>query len=161
MRKLSRAAIRTGAAVGIALAAASANIEPSAAAGRSMIIDKRDGGGQTRPMAQPQAESYMVNVLKDQRQLNKEPSLKQALNQAFNGGGKPTGGYKFKNHKVLHASSGDGQTSTTLFYFNNTDTNTMTLFAVGEHLAGPKTRYKITVYGQAGTDFAQGKTISL
>ncbi|QSY49598.1 hypothetical protein [Streptomyces griseocarneus] len=61
---------------------------------------------------------------------------------------------------MLHTSSGDGQTSTTLFYFNS-DANTMTLFAVGEHLAGPKTRYKITVYGQAGTDFAQGKTISL
>ncbi|MFI9722100.1 hypothetical protein ACIHFE_20960 [Streptomyces sp. NPDC052396] len=160
MRKLSRAAIRTGAAAGIALAAVSATIEPSAAAGKSMIIDKRDGSGETRPMAQPQAESYMVNVLKDQRMLNKQASLKQALNQAFNGGGKATGGYTFRNHPVLHASSGDGQTSTTLFYFNN-DANTMTLFAVGEHLKGPSTRYQITVYGQAGTDFAQGRTISL
>ncbi|MFI9306597.1 hypothetical protein [Streptomyces triculaminicus] len=157
MRKLSRAAIHAGAATAIGLAAVSASIEPSAAAARSMVIDRRDGGAPTRAMSQPEAQAYLMAVLKDQKMLDKQAHLKQALNQAFDGGGKATGAYKFKNHPVLHASSGNGQTSATLFYYS--EASTLTLFAIGEHKTSSS--YKITVYGQKGTDFAQGKTMSL
>ncbi|MGY5130282.1 hypothetical protein [Streptomyces nigrescens] len=123
----------------------------------AMVVIKKDGGGETRPMAQPQAQSYLVNVLQEAGMLNKEANLKQALNQAFDGGGKPTGRYTYQGHPVLHASSGNGQTSATLFFYDNA--GTLMLFAMGEH--DTSTKYKITIYGQKGTDFAQGKTISI
>ncbi|MEU1309031.1 hypothetical protein ABZ419_09045 [Streptomyces cinnamoneus] len=157
MRKLSRAAIHAGAATAIGLAAVSASIEPSAAAARSMVIERRDGGAPTRAMSQPEAQAYLIAVLKDQNMKNREANLKQALNQAFDGNGKPTGAYKYKDHSVLHASSGNGQTSITLFYYS--EPSKLTLFAIGEHETSRS--YKITVYGQKGTDFAQGKTVIL
>ncbi|MFI9235577.1 hypothetical protein [Streptomyces sp. NPDC053079] len=160
MRKLSRAAIHAGAATAIGLAAVSASIEPSAAAARSMVIERRDGGAPTRAMSQPEAQAYLLGVLKEQKMLDKEVPLKQALNQAFDGGGKATGSYKYKNRPVLHASSGNGQRSATLFYYSEDSTDsTLRLFAIGEHKTSSS--YKITVYGQKGTDFAQGKTVSL
>ncbi|MCA6091873.1 hypothetical protein LE181_06795 [Streptomyces sp. SCA3-4] len=157
MRKPSRGALRAGAALAVGLAAVSASIEPSAAADGSMVIERRDGGAPTRPMSQMQAQAYLLGVLKAQRMLDKEVPLKQALNQAFNGAGKPTGAYRYKNRPVLHASSGNGQQSATLFYYS--EAGTMTLFAIGEHKTS--TSYKISVYGQKGTDFAEGRTISL
>ncbi|GHC38740.1 hypothetical protein [Streptomyces cinnamoneus] len=157
MKKLSRTAIRAGAAVVVGLAAVSASIEPSAAAASSMVIERRDGGGPTRAMSQPEAQAYLLGVLRNQKMLDKEVPLKQALNQAFDGGGKPTGAYKFKNRPVLHASSGNGQRSATLFYYS--EDSRLTLFAIGEHKTNAS--YKITVYGQRGTDFAEGKIVSL
>lgn len=130
---------------------------PSATASSAMIVIKEDGGGETSPMAQPQAQSYLIEVIKARKMTDKTANVKQALNQAFDGGGKATGKYTFNGHPVLHASSGNGQTSATLFFYD--DAGKLMLFAMGEH--DTSTKYKISVYGQKGTDFAKGKTIAV
>jgi hypothetical protein len=118
----------------------------------NMIILKRDGQP-TTPMAQAQAESYLGNLLHKDRQAN----LKQALNQAFNGQGKPTGSYRHNAFPILHASSGNGQKSVTLFYYQNGIT--LTLVAMGEHQTSAS--YKVSVYGQPAGSFKEGQTIAL
>lgn len=122
----------------------------------SMIIIKRDGKP-TTAMAQPQAESYLGNLVN----ANRTASLKQVMNDAFSGGGKPTGNYTFNTEPVLHASSGDGQQSVSIFFYRKG--LFVNLFAMGEHidLPKPKVRYKISDFGQAGTHFAEGSTVIL
>lgn len=128
----------------------------SPAAMSEMVVIKSDGT-QTSPMRQPQAQSYLENVLNEAGMGNRLANLKQSLNQAFDGQGKPTGSHKFNNQPVLHASSGNGQQSVTLFFYANG--SKLMLFAMGEHVSS--TQYRISIYGQQGTDFAKGKVISV
>ncbi|MFD0396875.1 hypothetical protein ACFVHI_02160 [Kitasatospora sp. NPDC127121] len=129
----------------------------SLAAVSEMVVIKTDGT-QTTPMRQPQAESYLVNVLNEAGMGNRLANLKQSLNQAFNGQGKPTGSYQFRGKPVLHASSGNGQQSVTLFFY--ADGSKLMLFAMGEHVSS--TQYRISIYGQQGDpNFAKGKVISI
>jgi hypothetical protein len=122
-----------------------------------MVIKKSDGTLTNPSMAQPQA----VNYLKKLVHANRYASLNQALNDAFDNAGKATGAYTFDGHPVLHASSGDGQQSVSLFFF--ADQTTITLFAMGEHmdLPKPKVRYKLSDYGQNAGDFQKNATIIL
>jgi hypothetical protein len=123
----------------------------------NMIIIKRDGTQTAPPMAQAQAEVYLGKLI----YANRTASLKQALNQAFDGDGKPTGDYKYGFNDVLHASSGDGQQSVALFYY--VFGNTIYLFAMGEHLDVPKpqVRYKLSDYGQPNGQYVEDATIIL
>lgn len=128
-----------------------------------LCILKSDGtfsarSGEKTSMAQPQAQKYLQNLIEANRYAN----LTQALNDVFNGKGKPTGNYTFDAHPVLHASSGNGQHSVTLFFYSESDT-TAVLFAMGEHLDLPKpqVRYKVTDYGQAQGSFKEDATIIL
>ncbi|MFE9820061.1 hypothetical protein [Streptomyces sp. NBC_00236] len=116
-----------------------------------MIILRANGAGQTGPMTQATTQTYLTNVLTRVGMLNRLPNMTQALNQAFNGGGLPTGAYVFNGFPVLHASAGNFQTSVTLFYYVNN--NVLMLFAMGEH-ANHAGNYRISIYGQAGTPFA-------
>ncbi|MET8739952.1 hypothetical protein [Streptomyces sp. NPDC004728] len=126
-----------------------------------MIILRRNGNGQTGPMDQPTVQTYLTNVLAQAGMLNRIASLTQALNQAFDGNGLQTHPYVFNGAPVLHASSGNYQRSVTLFYYENN--NTLMLFAMGEHIQGAPnvTRYRITIYGQAGTAFAMNNIIAI
>ena len=119
----------------------------------SVVVLKANNGGQTTVMQQPQVESYLGNLVGN----NRTASLKQAINDVFNANGKATGAYTFNNAAVWHASSGNGQQSVSVF-FRITGAQAE-LFAMGAHAT--TTSYKITDFGQAGTDFAEGKTISL
>jgi hypothetical protein len=123
----------------------------------TMTIMKKDGTLTNPPMAQPQAVNYLKNLIN----ANRLASLKQALNDAFDGKGKATGDYLFNGHAVLHASSGDGQQSVSLFFY--VTGGNITLFAMGEHLdlPKPKVRYKLVDYGQPVGTFQQGATIIL
>ncbi|WP_405751802.1 hypothetical protein OHA19_25780 [Streptomyces sp. NBC_00012] len=122
-----------------------------------MIILGANGAGQTGVMDQARAQNYLTNILARIGMLNRLAHLTQALNQAFNGGGLQTHPYLFNGFPVLHASAGNFQTSVTLFYY--LENNTLMLFAMGEHIPGPQARYRITIYGQAGTDFAMNRII--
>jgi hypothetical protein len=117
-----------------------------------IIILKRDGVPTTR-MAQPQAERYLGNLIERNRLAN----LKQALNDVTSGKGKATGDYVFRSQPVLHASSGNGQTSVSLFFYNAGTTHT--IIAMGEHLTS--TSYKLADYGQRNGDFKEGARIKL
>jgi len=130
---------------------------PHAVPGFVIIVRTAFGGAPTTKMAQPQAESYLRNVVVTAGLFSK---LTQALNDVFFGRGKTTGAYIYNNHPVYHASAGDGQASVTLFYY--LDGAVATIFAMGEHVdAKSGTAYKITHFGPPGTLFAVGKTIAL
>lgn len=122
-----------------------------------MIILRANGDGRTGVLDQPRAQNYLTNVLAQRGMLNRLAHLTQALNQAFNGGGLQTHPNLFNGFPVLHASAGNFQTSVTLFYY--LDNNNLMLFAMGEHIPGPQNRYRITIYGQAGTNFAMNHVI--
>ncbi len=117
------------------------------------IIVKKDGGGETNAMKQAQAETYLANLLTADRVAN----LKQAMNDVFSGKGKATSAYTFAGQPVLHASSGNMQKSTTLFFYMFG--TTAKIFAMGKHETS--TTYAVSDYGQRGTDFQLGRTISL
>ncbi len=117
------------------------------------IIVKKDGEGETNAMMQPQAEKYLGNLLTPDRISN----LKQSLNDVFGGRGKATGAYTFAGQPVLHASSGNMQKSVTLFFYMS-GVNAK-IFAMGQHKTSSS--YGVSEYGQRGTDFQLGKTISL
>ena len=117
------------------------------------IIVKKDGEGDTTAMMQPQTEKYLGNLLTPDRISN----LKQSLNDVFGGRGKTTGAYAFAGQPVLHASSGNMQKSVTLFFYMS-GVNAK-IFAMGQHKTSSS--YSVSEYGQRGTDFQLGKTISL
>jgi hypothetical protein len=117
------------------------------------IIVKKDGEGDTNAMMQAQTEKYLGNLLTPDKISN----LKQSLNDVFGGRGKATGAYTFAGQAVLHASSGNMQKSVTLFFYMS-GVNAK-IFAMGEHKSSSS--YTVSEYGQRGTDFQLGKTISL
>jgi len=128
-----------------------------------MVIMKRDGTLTKPPMAQAQANNYLKNLIT----ANRYASLSQALNDTFDGKGKattrekPPKDYLFNGHPVLHASSGDGQQSVSLFFYESA--GTITLFAMGAHqdLPKPKVRYKLVDYGQPQGEFQEDADIIL
>lgn len=119
----------------------------------SAVIKKRDGSLTQPPMAQAQAQSYLLNLVLANRQAN----LKQALNDVFSGKGKATNAYRQDGQPVLHASSGNGQQSVTLFYYMTG--SVATIFAMGEHTGA--TSYRVSDYGQPAGDFSQNARINL
>ena len=123
----------------------------------NLIIVKKDGSRTHPPMAQEQGNNYLRKLI----DVERHGSLSQALNQAFDGNGKATGAFRFAGQPVLHASSGNGQSSVSLFFYMSG--TTMVLFAMGEHVDVPKPKvwYKLSDYGQPDGDFAAGKTIKL
>jgi hypothetical protein len=120
----------------------------------TLITVLKTDGTTAASMQIPQAQNYLVNVLKDK---SRDANLKQALNDVTGGKGKPTGAYRFNGLPVWHASSGNGQKSVSLFY--TLATVTATIIAMGEHVIS--TQYEIDVFGPPGSDFAQGKKINL
>ena len=120
---------------------------------QTVVIVKADGAGETTGMRQPQAETYLTNLINANRHAN----LKQAMNDVFSGKGKTSGSHKFENSPVWHASSGNGEKSVTLFYTMSGDT--AKIFAMGEHAT--ESSYRISDFGQRGTPFQSGRTISL
>lgn len=117
-----------------------------------IVIVKTDGTS-TRPMQQPQAENYLGNLIEKNRLAN----LKQSLNDVTGGKGKASGNYTFNTHPVLHASSGNGQKSVSLFYYD--DGGDHHIIAMGEH--ANSSTYRLSDYGQPDGDFKGGKTIAL
>lgn len=117
------------------------------------IVVRKDGGGETTAMAQAQVESYLANLLEADRLAN----LKQALNDVFNGIGKPTGQHRFNDKPVMHASSGNVVKSVTLFYYMSG--SLARIFAMGEHASSAS--YTVSDFGQRGTAFQKGRTITL
>ena len=127
-----------------------------ALAATSAVIVKTDGTP-TGGMIQPTTLTYLTNVINQAGMNNRRANLSQTLNDVFDGKGKATGGYLYGGQPVIHASSGNGQMSASLFW---TMTGaTARIFAMGEHVNSIS--YKITVWGQAGTDFAMDRTIRL
>jgi hypothetical protein len=128
-----------------------------------MYILKSDGtfssrSGAKTSMAQPQAQAYLQKLVHN----NRFASLSQALNDVFGDKGKPTGAYQFDARAILHASSGDGETSVSLFFYQENAT-TAVLVAMGNHLKVPKpqVKYKLTDYGQPTGSFKRDATITL
>jgi hypothetical protein len=120
-----------------------------------LIIIKTDGTQTHPPMQQPQGLSYLKNLIGS----NRYASLSQALNQAFDGDGKPTGAYLYNAQPVLHASSGDRQQSVVLFYYMNV--STIMLVAMGAHSdQGTVTSYLLSDYGQPAGSFKSGNRIT-
>lgn len=117
------------------------------------IVVRKDGSGETTAMAQAQVESYLGNLLEADRIAN----LKQALNDVFDGAGKPTGQYRFADNAVMHASSGNVVKSVTLFYYMTG--SVARIFAMGEHASSAS--YTVCDFGQRGTSFQKGRTIIL
>ena len=121
----------------------------------NLIVIKKDGTQTNPPMAQPQALSYLKNLIG----ANRYASLSQALNQAFDGNGKATGAYLYNAQPVLHASSGDGQQSVCLFYYINV--SNIMLVAMGAHAdQGKVTSYLLSDYGQPAGSFKSGVRIT-
>ncbi|MBL8288856.1 MAG: hypothetical protein JNL85_12805 [Rubrivivax sp.] len=116
------------------------------------IVKKRDGTA-TNAMAQPQVQSYLLNLLG----VNRHANLKQALNDVFSGKGKASGSHIQDGLAVLHASSGNMQQSVTLFYVMQGAQ--AIIFAMGEH-AGSSS-YKVSDFGQPSGTFVQGAKIAL
>lgn len=124
----------------------------------SMVVIKIAswGGGQTTPMSQATAQTYLGNLLgKHSPRLT---NLSQALNQAFNDQGKACGSLTYNSHAPKHASAGViGVSSVTLFYY--VTGTTLYCFAMGEHKGSDS--YKISDFGPASGDFQYNKTIRL
>ena len=106
-------------------------------------------------MAQKQAENYLCNVVDRSLYAN----LKQSLNQAFDGGGKATGSYRFDNNPVLHASSGKEGTSKCVSIFYYILGETIYTVAMGRHVASSS--YSLDHYGQPSGEFKEGANLSL
>lgn len=127
-----------------------------------MIIRKRDGTD-TIQMPQPQAELYLGNL--PTLTANRTASLKQALNDVYSDKGKPTGHVLYAGFggmiPVLHASSGNGQTSVSLFFVRNAGATY--LLAMGEHVTEPKPKvsYKLSDYGQPAGPLKGNATVRL
>ncbi len=124
----------------------------------SAIIVKKDSSGEAGPLLQPQVESYLGNLIHNSLLAN----LKQCCNDVFGGKGKPTGAFRYAGLPVMHASSGNGAKSVTLFY--TMMGSAARIFAMGEHedSKNPKVAsYKVTHYGQAGTSFALNSKVSI
>lgn len=134
-----------------------------------MIVIVKSDGSLAGPMPQAQAESYLFNVHK---QVDLNASMKQALNDLTGGKGKAstfsTGkntasvSYMFKGKPVLHASSGDGESSISLFFYRLEAHEYV--IAMGEHAGKVKGKetYKLCHYGQDGDPlYKKGATISL
>ena len=83
-------------------------------------------------------------------------NAKQALNQMFNGDGKPTGAYKYMTLPIWHASSGNGQKSVSIFYTMNG--TTAQIVAIGEHVNGSSYRLE---WGRTAPPFKPGSTLGL
>jgi hypothetical protein len=115
-------------------------------------VKKRDGE-LTGPLSQQRTESFLGNLIDKNRLAN----LKQALNDVFGGKGKATGPYRQDDQAVLHASSGNGEKSVTVFYYISGQE--AIVFAMGEH-TGSNT-YKVTDFGQPTGDFVEGANIKL
>jgi hypothetical protein len=129
-----------------------------------IIIRKRDGTD-TDAMPQPRAQAYLTVVLNDK---NRVASLKQALNDVYNGGDKATGAYAYDGFvgapvPVRHASSGDGAQSVSLFFVKQGAQ--VYLLAMGHHVTREetphKTVYKLIDYGQPAGQMATDAKISL
>lgn len=121
----------------------------------SMLVVIKSDGTSTRPMAQAQAESYLTNLLVREKHAN----LKQVMNDVFGDGSKQkaSGSYQFNGRPILHASSGNGQSSVTGFFY--VIGSTAYLVALGEHKTSSS--YYIATYGQTSGDFKHKATITL
>jgi hypothetical protein len=118
-----------------------------------MIIHKTDGS-LTGRMPQHVIKNYLKGFAQGSRLTN----LSQALNQAFDGGGKATGAKKFNGKPILHASAGrPGVSSVTLFYYEQA--GTFYLVAMGEHASASS--YKIRDFGPQSGTFKTGTTVSI
>lgn len=127
------------------------------AAATTVVIVKKDGA-LTGAMPQATTLTYLTNVINEAQMNNRRANLSQTLNDVFTEGkGKATAAYRYGGQPVIHASSGNGQVSATLFWIMIG--STARIFAMGEH--DTSTSYKVSVWGQAGTDFAEGRTIRL
>ena len=124
----------------------------------SMIVIKTAayGGGSTSAMNQMTAQTYLANLLP--KGSSRLTNLSQALNQAFNGQGKPCGNLMYEGHAPLHASAGvEGVSSVTLFYYELG--MTLYCFAMGEHKSSSS--YTISDFGPAAGNFQYKKTVQL
>lgn len=117
----------------------------------NIIIIKKDGA-QTGRMPQSRAENYLIKLIDKDRYAN----LKQAMNDITGDKGKATthgvagkgkgakSHYVINGQNILHASSGNGQKSVTLFFYNFADVHY--IFAMGEHISSDA--YELSDYGQ-------------
>ncbi|MER5551140.1 hypothetical protein ABT001_05530 [Streptomyces sp. NPDC002793] len=126
-----------------------------------MVILRRNNGGETVPLTQTRAEGYLTELLTRQRKRNRLGPLMRSLSKAFDGRGLPTGRYRYNGFPVRHASAGRDGAGVTLFYYVQNDT--LKLFAMGEHMEGRAnvTKYRITIYGQSGSDFDMDSIIAI
>lgn len=110
-----------------------------------MITIIKNDGNPTRPMSQPQAQSYLENVLKRTQEIGRLANLSQALNDVGSGKGKASGTLRFSGRPVLHASAGKaGKSSITILFYR--EGGSEFIFAVGGHLGSSS--YEIDIYGQ-------------
>ncbi|GKW41634.1 hypothetical protein LOZ86_01095 [Pectobacterium parvum] len=112
-----------------------------------------DQGVQSGPFNQAETEKELEDYLERNRYAN----MKQAMNDVTSGKGKVTGDYTYNTYPVLHASSGNGQKSVSIFFYHaGTDKY---LIAMGEHTTA--TSYLLSDFGQKSGYFKLGKTISI
>ena len=124
-----------------------------------MIVIIKSDGTQTNPMAQAQAESYLFNVHGD---ASLTANMKQALNDLTGGKGKSSQPYTFNGQPILHASSGNGEKSISLFFYR-TGGNEY-IVAMGEHSGKVKGKetYRLSHYGQnTNPTYKEGAVITL
>ncbi|MFT6772633.1 MAG: hypothetical protein ACJA1L_000338 [Paracoccaceae bacterium] len=109
---------------------------------------RKNDGTDTNPMPQRTVELYLGKMI----YANRTASLKQALNDVFSEKGLATGAYLYAGFggmiPVRHASSGNGQTSVSLFFVSVG--GVIYLLAMGEHLnlPSPQVAYRLSDYGQ-------------
>lgn len=88
-------------------------------------------------------------------------SVKQAVQQAFIGKGKPTG-WTFSGRKVHHASAGSmgKEVSATVFFVvDEVERDTAAVIALGAHVTSDT--YEICDWGQPSGDFKLGRTVRI
>lgn len=122
---------------------------------KNLIVIKRDGNQTTPAMAQAQAEKYLCNVVDKSLHAN----VKQALNQAFDGEGKATAGYRFDGNPIIHASSGIEGTQKCVSIFFYILGETIYTVAMGRHVTSSS--YILDHYGQPSGDFKEGARVNL
>jgi hypothetical protein len=114
-------------------------------------------GGNTGPMAQAQAMSYLTNVL-GADPGSKLTNLGQCLNNVFGDEGKSNGDLKFNGFATRHASHGVvGVSCVSLFFYING--STAYIFAMGEHKGSDS--YKISYFGPTTGTFRKNATVQL
>lgn len=114
-------------------------------------------GGNTTPMAQAQAMSYLTNLL-GANPGTKLTNLGQCLNNVFGDEGKSNGDLKFNGQATRHTSHGvTGVSSVSLFFYISG--KTAYIFAMGEHKGSDS--YKISYFGPVDGTFKKGATVQL
>lgn len=125
-----------------------------------IIINSDGRAAEEGVMSTDQAKEYLIENYNPGS--HRHGNLGSTLTTISNDNKKPTGSLRFNDQPVWHASTGNGEKSVSLFFYNDEDGNHC-IIAMGEHLKVPQgspPKYQLSDYGQGKhADFGLNRKI--